>query len=374
MNVPLGVPGNAGGFGGVTEGLREKGIDELITADGPAGLRLQRFTCLMPIGTALACTWNTELVEALHQKLGEEMTHYGVDVQLGPGMNLHRNPLCGRNFEYYSEDPLLTGKIAAAAVRGVQSRGHASCPKHFACNNQETRRNQNDSRLSERALREIYLRGFEICVRETKPLTIMTSYNKVNGVWAHYSYELATTVLRGDWGFEGVVITDWWMHARRLEKDGEVLPLRRDAAGDPGPVRGHHPRRASAYRHAGFAPGAAAQKRLRSGGSLSRPGNWIRLCALTPQEIGISHKNIFRGALPLEIAGQIRYNSQGVSPEGASGPTLYFVPFFGRRRFLTGGTTDADIRITEAHPAGLSRESGLHGVYRRMQFPLSLLS
>lgn len=211
MNVPLGVPGNAGGFGGVTEGLREKGIDEIITADGPAGLRLQRFTCLMPIGTALACTWNTALVEALHQKLGEEMTHYGVDVQLGPGMNLHRNPLCGRNFEYYSEDPLLTGKIAAAAVRGVQSRGHASCPKHFACNNQETRRNQNDSRLSERALREIYLRGFEICVREAKPLTIMTSYNKINGVYAHYSYELATTVLRGDWGFEGVVITDWWM-------------------------------------------------------------------------------------------------------------------------------------------------------------------
>lgn len=226
MNVPLGVPGNAGGFGGVTEGLREKGIDELITADGPAGLRLQRFTCLMPIGTALACTWNTELVEALHQKLGEEMTHYGVDVQLGPGMNLHRNPLCGRNFEYYSEDPLLTGKIAAAAVRGVQSRGHASCPKHFACNNQETRRNQNDSRLSERALREIYLRGFEICVREAKPLTIMTSYNKVNGVWAHYSYELATTVLRGDWGFEGVVITDWWMqHASSPE-----FPALRDNA------------------------------------------------------------------------------------------------------------------------------------------------
>ena len=194
------------------------GLSVEVTADGPAGLRLQKFSSLMPIGTALACTWNTELVEALHQKLGEEMTHYGVDVHLGPGMNIHRNPLCGRNFEYYSEDPLLTGKIAAAAVRGVQSRGHASCPKHFACNNQETRRNQNDSRLSERALREIYLRGFEICVREAKPLTIMTSYNKVNGVWAHYHYELATSVLRCDWGFEGVVITDWWMqHAASPE-------------------------------------------------------------------------------------------------------------------------------------------------------------
>ena len=211
MSVPLGVPGNAGGFGGVTEKLRQKGVPELITADGPAGLRLQKFSSLMPIGTALACTWNTELVEALHEKLGEEMTHYGVDVHLGPGMNLHRNPLCGRNFEYYSEDPLLTGKIAAAAVRGVQSRGHASCPKHFACNNQEFKRNVNDSRVSERALREIYLRGFEICVREAEPRTIMTSYNKVNGVWSHYHYELATSVLRHDWGFEGVVITDWWM-------------------------------------------------------------------------------------------------------------------------------------------------------------------
>ena len=218
MNVSGGVPGNAGGFGGVTESLRRKGVDELITADGPAGLRLQKFTSLMPNGTALACTWNTALVEALHKKLGEEMTHYGVDVHLGPGMNIHRNPLCGRNFEYYSEDPLLTGKIAAAAVRGVQSQGHASCPKHFACNNQEFKRHQNDSRVSERALREIYLRGFEICVREAKPLALMTSYNKINGVWAHYHYELATSVLRGDWGFEGVVITDWWMqHAHSPE-------------------------------------------------------------------------------------------------------------------------------------------------------------
>jgi len=218
MNVPAGVPGNAGGLGGVTEALRQKGVPELITADGPAGLRLQKFSSLMPIGTALACTWNTELVQALHEKLGEEMTHYGVDVQLGPGMNLHRNPLCGRNFEYYSEDPLLTGKIAAAAVRGVQSQGHACCPKHFACNNQETKRNQNDSRLSERTLREIYLRSFEICVREAQPHLIMTSYNKINGVWAHYHYELATSVLRHDWGFAGVVITDWWMqHAQSPE-------------------------------------------------------------------------------------------------------------------------------------------------------------
>ena len=215
MNSPFGTPGNTGAFGGVIESLRKKGVRPLITADGPAGLRLQRFTSLLPCGTALACTWNTALVEALHRKLGEEMGHYGIDVHLAPGMNLHRNPLCGRNFEYYAEDPLLSGKMAAAAVRGVQSTGHASCPKHFACNNQETRRNTNDSRVSERALRELYLRSFEICVKEAKPLTLMTSYNKVNGVWSHYHYDLVTTVLRGEWGWEGTVITDWWMQRSR---------------------------------------------------------------------------------------------------------------------------------------------------------------
>jgi beta-glucosidase len=213
LNSPFGVSGNTGVFGGVLASLRARGVRPLVTADGPAGLRLNHFSSLIPIGTALACTWNTELVEALHRKIGEEMTHYGVDIHLAPGMNLHRDPLCGRNFEYYSEDPLLSGKIAAAAVRGVQSTGHASCPKHFACNNQEFRRNRNDSRVSERALRELYLRGFEICVREAKPLCLMTSYNKVNGVWSHYNYDLATTVLRKEWGFEGVTMTDWWMQA-----------------------------------------------------------------------------------------------------------------------------------------------------------------
>ena len=213
MNSPLGVTGNTGILGGVLAPMRDRGVRALVTADGPAGLRLQESSSLIPIGTALACTWNTELVEALHRKIGEEMTHYGVDIHLAPGMNLHRDPLCGRNFEYYSEDPLLSGKMAAAAVRGVQSQGHASCPKHFACNNQETNRNRNDSRVSERALRELYLRGFEICVREAKPLCLMTSYNKVNGVWSHYNYDLATTVLRGEWGFEGVVMTDWWMQS-----------------------------------------------------------------------------------------------------------------------------------------------------------------
>lgn len=211
MNSPLGAPGNAGVLGGVIPGLREKGVLPVVCADGPAGLRLQKYCALVPCGTALACTWNCELVEELYRLVGAEMKHYGVDVLLAPGMNIHRNPLCGRNFEYFSEDPLLSGKMAAAVVRGVQSMGGACCPKHFACNNQETKRNICDSRLSERALREIYLRNFEICIRESSPHTVMTSYNKVNGVWSHYNYDLVTTVLRREWGYEGMVMTDWWM-------------------------------------------------------------------------------------------------------------------------------------------------------------------
>ena len=226
MGSSLGVAGNAGAFGGVTDSLREKGVPPIITSDGPAGLRLKKYCALLPCGTALACTWNADLLEALSGKVGEEMVHYGVDVQLSPGMNIHRNPLCGRNFEYFSEDPLLSGKMAAAMVRGVQRHGKAACPKHFACNNQETNRNRNDSRLSERALREIYLRNFEIVVKEAWPLTIMTSYNKVNGVWSHYNYDLVTTVLRSEWGYDGCVITDWWM---RKAKSPEFPKIRNNA-------------------------------------------------------------------------------------------------------------------------------------------------
>lgn len=211
MNHPLGAKGNAGIFGGVTESLRDKGIPVITTTDGPSGIRLYDSCSLLPIGTALASTFDTELVENLCRHVAEELVSRGSDVLLAPGMNIHRNVLCGRNFEYFSEDPLLTGRIAAAFVRGIQSGGPASCPKHFACNNQETNRNKTDSVLSERALREIYLKGFEICVKEAAPKTIMTSYNQINGVWGHYHYELVKTILRDEWGFDGCVITDWWM-------------------------------------------------------------------------------------------------------------------------------------------------------------------
>lgn len=211
MNHPLGAKGNAGIMGGVTESLREKGIPVITTTDGPSGIRLYDSCSLIPIGTALASTFDTELVEDVCRHLGQEMAARGSDVLLAPGMNIHRNPLCGRNFEYFSEDPLLTGRIAAAYVRGIQSAGAAACPKHFACNNQELNRNKNDSILSERALREIYLKGFEICVKEAAPKTLMTSYNQINGVWGHYHYDLVKTILREEWGFDGCVITDWWM-------------------------------------------------------------------------------------------------------------------------------------------------------------------
>lgn len=211
MDSSYGVAGNAGAFGGIIPELNKKGVPAVITTDGPAGIRIRKYTSLLPCGTALASTFNTRLVEELCSEMGKELKNAGSNVLLAPGMNIHRNPLCGRNFEYFSEDPLLTGKMAAAFVRGIQSSGGSACPKHFACNNQESSRTINNSIVSQRALREIYLKGFEICVKEAKPLNIMTSYNKINGVWSHYNYDLATTVLRKEWGFDGSVMTDWWM-------------------------------------------------------------------------------------------------------------------------------------------------------------------
>jgi len=227
MRSAFGGAGNAGMLGGTTGSLRQKGIPPIVTTDGPSGIRAFAYASLLPCGTALACSWNPDLIEELGALFGAEMIEKGSDILLGPGMNIHRDPLCGRNFEYFSEDPLISGRIAAAMVRGIQrNKGRSACPKHFACNNQERNRSRNDSRLSQRALREIYLRGFEICIRESSPRTVMTSYNKINGVWAHYHYELVTNILRGEWGYEGLVITDWWMQP---SKDPDFPLLRNDA-------------------------------------------------------------------------------------------------------------------------------------------------
>ncbi len=210
MNSKLGVSGNAGAFGGVLPSLRDKGVPPIITTDGPAGIRISRKRSLLPTGACMAASWNLDLIEKVYSFVAEEMKEGGSSVLLAPGMNIHRNPLCGRNFEYFSEDPFVSGMCAAAVVKGVQSLGASACPKHFACNNQEVNRSRNDSRVSEKALREIYLKPFEIVVREAQPKNIMTSYNKINSVFSYNNYDMVTTVLRGEWGYKGNVMTDWW--------------------------------------------------------------------------------------------------------------------------------------------------------------------
>ncbi len=261
-----------GSAGYTTGAFIGKGLPNVCLADGPAGLRLQKvstvtrsgnvkaaepmlsalkylpdpvqkvmfgdpdrqpcvyqFTTAFPVGLALAQSWNTKLVERVGDAVGKEMERYGVTYWLAPGMNIHRNPLCGRNFEYYSEDPLLTGKMAAAMSRGVQShRGCFVTIKHFCCNNQEDNRNRTNANVNERALREIYLRGFRIAVQEGHARALMTSYNKVNGTYVNNSYELITKVLRNEWGFDGLVMTDWFATGKGLGSHSAAIEAGND--------------------------------------------------------------------------------------------------------------------------------------------------
>ena len=202
--------------------LPEYGVPSIMTADGPAGLRIQPecgvCTTAFPCATQLCCTWNPELVEQVGAAGGAEVKENNIGAWLTPAVNIHRSPLCGRNFEYYSEDPLLTGKMAAAMVRGIQSNHVAATVKHFALNNKETNRKNSDSRVSERAAREIYLKPFEVIVKEARPWSIMSSYNIINGCRASENRELLEDVLRGEWGFDGMVTTDWWTLAEAYKE------------------------------------------------------------------------------------------------------------------------------------------------------------
>ncbi len=210
---------NTGTMGGYHSRHR---LPAIATADGPAGLRIHKgfgvMTTAFPVATALACSWNTALLEEVGKAQALECKENNIQIFLAPALNIHRSPLCGRNFEYYSEDPLIAGKMAAAVVRGIQSQKVVATPKHFAANNKETNRFESDSIVSERALREIYLKGFEICVKESDPKMIMTSYNLINGVRSSESAELITGILRGEWGFGGMITTDWSNHAKHYKE------------------------------------------------------------------------------------------------------------------------------------------------------------
>ncbi len=229
MNSPRVTPGTGAAFGGVSDELLDFGIPACCATDGPSGIRIDSdnyTTTSLPNGYLFASAFDTELTEKIFEYVGVELFRYNLDALLGPGMNIHRTPLCGRNFEYFSEDPLLSGKIAAAQTRGMATSGCSTTIKHFCGNNQELGRHSTDDVVSQRALREIYLKGFEIAVKEGNATALMTSYNKVNGYYSASNYDLTTTILRKEWGYKGFVMTDWWANANSKNGAGSIDNLK----------------------------------------------------------------------------------------------------------------------------------------------------
>lgn len=221
MNSNKVRPGCGAAFGGVSESLKARGIPAVAATDGPSGIRLDNGdgATSVPIGTLLACTWDDELVSELYEAVGRELKERNADILLAPGVNIHRDPLCGRNFEYFSEDPYLSGRMGAAVLKGLHGGGAVGTVKHFAANNQEKNRKVVNSVVSKRALREIYLKPFEIAVKSEAPCLVMTTYNPLNGIWNSSNYELCTRLLRDEWGFDGIIMTDWWAYVCDIGKN-----------------------------------------------------------------------------------------------------------------------------------------------------------
>jgi beta-glucosidase len=373
------VPGSAGG----TTAIPRLGIPSIIVSDGPAGLRIKPireedsntyYATAFPVGTALASTWNEALINSVGKAMGNEVKEYGVDVLLGPGMNIHRNPLCGRNFEYYSEDPLLTGKIAAAIVNGIQSNGVGTSIKHFAANNQERNRMGVNAHVSERALREIYLRGFEITVKEAQPWTVMSSYNFLNGIYTSARKDLLTTVLRDEWGFKGLVMTDWFGGY-----NGFKSIMAKDAVSD-------------------------VVNQLKAGNDLLMPGlpaqknaivENIKSAKLSKEEININLKRVLELVMRSPAMTNYKYsnkpnlkeNAQVTRDAAAEGIVLlknddYVLPFTSKAAplavfgvtsydFISGGTGSGDVNeaysislIDGLANSGFSIDTELEGLYK----------